>query len=514
MRRKLFITLLLIFIVSLAIPVAALAGDVTIDDAYLAANPSPYNLGTHVPNDIITITTSQPVTLYSSVWPLPGIQIVCTGNVDISVDSLFINDLTYNFSPITFTGTGNSITAIGNNTFVADFTQPGIKVEAGAEVTFKGSNSGTSIVGQSGDASDDGTGTAAGIGGSDGNAAGTIIINGSDIQGRATGAGAGVGGGNGAPGGTITVNDGLLEGYSYGGGAGIGGGLGAAGGNITINDGVVIARATGGGAGIGGGYRAEGGNITIAGGSVNSVSNNSGAGIGGGNSSGAAGSGNAGTILITGGNVYGESSSGAGIGSGYLAQNNTGSVTITGGRVEGKAINEGAGIGGGSFSSAGTLTISGGTVTATSVAGRGLGSGDNWGGGSVSISGMVLVYASGDAGLADIGSTFSAFTIEGTAEVFTEHGRIDDSLVTTHIYEPGTKIPAGGDLTGVGNAYKFTSPSGWETASTAGYFALRESVNPQTGDRTSNVYVNVIIAAVMVMVAMAYIIARKKTLIK
>ena len=81
--------------------------------------------------------------------------------------------------------------------------------------------------------------------------------------------------------------------------------------------------------GIGGGLRAEGGNITINGGQVDAASLSSGAGIGGGNSSGADGSGNAGTIVITGGSVIGESSSGAGIGSGYLAQGNTGSITIS-----------------------------------------------------------------------------------------------------------------------------------------------------------------------------------------
>ena len=104
------------------------------------------------------------------------IQIVCTGDVDISVDSLFVNDLTYNVSPLTFTGTGNRITAIGHSLFVADYSQPGIKVEAGSAVSFYGPT-GTSITGQSGDASDNGTGTAAGIGGGDGVAAGNITIN-------------------------------------------------------------------------------------------------------------------------------------------------------------------------------------------------------------------------------------------------------------------------------------------------------------------------------------------------
>jgi len=514
MKKKLLITLICMILASLAIPAAAFAADITIDDAYVTANPGPYDVGTHNAGDVITITTSLPLTLQSSAFPIAGIQIVCTGNVDISVDSLFVNDLLYNVSPLTFTGTGNRITAIGHSVFVADRTQPGIKVETGNAVSFYGPT-GTSIIGQSGDVSDDGTGTAAGIGGGDGVAAGNITVNGAlNVQGRASGGGAGIGGGNGATGGTIVVNDGWVEGYSFGGGAGLGGGSEAAGDSITIEDGFVLGRATGGGAGIGGGLRAEGGNITINGGQVDAASLSSGAGIGGGNSSGADGSGNAGTIVITGGSVIGESSSGAGIGSGYLAQGNTGSITISGGTVRGTAANQGAGIGGGGYSSAGTISITGGSVIAQSANGRGLGSGANWGGGSLSIAGTAFVIAEG--ALVDIGTSFTAFTIGGTAEVFTVNGTIDGTLSTAHTYEPGVLIPAGVDLTGVGNAYNFSSPSGWEASATAGYFIRREqsiaaqqAANPQTGDN-SNMYLYVVIAGVMAAIIAAALIARKK----
>ena len=510
MKKKLLLAFLVTILVALVVPAVTLAADETIDDAYITANPGPYDLAVHTPGDVITITTSQPVTLFSTVSPIAGIQIVCTGNVDLSIDSVFVNCLTYNVSPLTFTGTGNTVTVIGNSILVADYTQPGIRIEAGAEVTFEGNNTGTQLVGQSGDSSDDGTGTAAGIGGGDGNAAGTIIINGSDIQGRATGQGAGVGGGNGAAGGTVTVNDGWLEGYSYGGGAGIGGGMDASGATFISNGGRVTAEATGGGAGVGGGARGEGGVITINDGDVWGSSLSSGAGIGGGNSSGADGSGNAGTITIEGGTVRGESTSGAGIGSGYLAQTNTGSITITGGDVTGTASNNGAGIGGGAYSSAGTIDISGGEVTATSTSGRGLGSGDFWGGGSLAIDGLALVYADGDVTLADIGSSFSSFTISGDAEVFAANGNIDGSLVTTHAAEPGTEL-TGGDVTGAGAAYLFTSPSGWESA-LGGYFAERTAAtNPRTGDSRSNILF-VLLGTFAAIVAAFLLIKRKMSI--
>jgi len=156
---------------------------------------------------------------------------------------------------------------------------------------------------------------------------------------------------------------------------------------------------------------------------------------------------------------------------------------------------------------------------AQSTNGRGLGSGANWGGGSLSIAGTAFVIAEGNAALADIGSAFTAFTIGGTAEVFTVNGTFDASLSTAHTREPGVLVPAGVDLTGVGNAYNFASPAGWEGASTVGYFVRRDqsiaaqqkAANPQTGD-SSHVYLFVIIAFIMAAITAVILLVRKKAL--
>ena len=155
-----------------------------------------------------------------------------------------------------------------------------LTVNGGINVT--GDNSLT-IYGQSG-----GTGTlvatasnGAGIGGSDGEKGGTIIINGGTVNATGGSGGAGIGGGSGYWGngssGTIIINGGTVNATGVRGGAGIGGGRDCAGGIITINGGHV--RAQGStysfgkddyalGAGIGGSGGGDGGKITISGGSV------------------------------------------------------------------------------------------------------------------------------------------------------------------------------------------------------------------------------------------------------
>lgn len=135
-----------------------------------------------------------------------------------------------------------------------------------------------------------------------------------ELTATATGADdAGIGGN----GGNITINGGIVEAT----GGGSGDGIGGAGGNIAVNGGQITARTGGNGAGIGG----TGGNITISGGTVQATGKNGGAGIGG--TSGAVAT----VIIIKGGNVtaIGEDNS-DGIG---------GTVTIEGGSVTATATN-------------------------------------------------------------------------------------------------------------------------------------------------------------------------------
>jgi LPXTG-motif cell wall-anchored protein len=171
-------------------------------------------------------------------------------------------------------------------------------------------------------------GYGAGIGGNNGQSAGTIYISGSTGITAQSGGGAGIGGGYGGNGGTITISSGTTKAVSDGGGAGIGGGSGGNGGTITISGGTNSAKANskGSGASIGGGYKGDGGTITISGGSTLATNNGDGACIGGGSG------GNGGTITISGGTItatVGSSNSNYGI-----ASNASGKVIINGGSVK------------------------------------------------------------------------------------------------------------------------------------------------------------------------------------
>jgi len=174
-------------------------------------------------------------------------------------------------------------------------------------------------------------------------------------------------------GGTITINGGTIDIVMSSTGAGIGGG----GGYNTGENGV---GGTVGHAGNGGLTTINGGNIKITqNGSSHfkdSVNNEdtvmvSGAGIGGGGSAGfndSSGGGNAGTVVITGGNVtIRQKTRAAGIGGGTYGT--AGHITISGGIVdiEVNSNKGGAGIGGCGSSSprqTSAITITGGTVKA------------------------------------------------------------------------------------------------------------------------------------------------------
>ncbi len=99
-----------------------------------------------------------------------------------------------------------------------------------------------------------------------------------------------------------------------------------------------------------------------------------------------------GSLTVTGGDGNGEVG-GSGIGGGSYSEGGT--ITIAGGAVTANGGINGAGIGGGSDGNGGTITISGGTVTAyggrtgngNGGGGAGIGGGDSSNGGNITISG-------------------------------------------------------------------------------------------------------------------------------
>ena len=288
----------------------------------------------------------------------------------------------------------NHITVTGD---VRLILKDSAELTASAGIIVTGSNKLT-IYAQSTDAatmgklSATGTDGGAGIGGNE-QSGGAVTINGGAVTANGASKGAGIGGGNNGAGGTIIINGGTVTATGGNDGAGIGGGYNGAGGTITVNGGTVTAKGGVRGAGIGGGHNGAGGNVTINGGSVTANGGSGAAGIGGGRS------GAGGNITINGGAVTATGrTAGAGIGGGYKGA--CGNITINGGTVEangndgGGTSSSGAGIGGGESgnNSGGSISITGGTVTATVTAGKGAAIGD---GGGTSSSGAPVTIDDG-----------------------------------------------------------------------------------------------------------------------
>ena len=114
----------------------------------------------------------------------------------------------------------------------------------------------------------------AGIGGGEGQSAGSITINGGVVNATGGDYGAGIGGGDEGAGGTVLIEGGTVTATGKNGSAGIGGGDYASGGSFTINEGSVTAYGsvrskTGqGSAGIGAGRPKTDGSQSLSGGSV------------------------------------------------------------------------------------------------------------------------------------------------------------------------------------------------------------------------------------------------------
>lgn len=253
----------------------------------------------------------------------------------------------------------------------------------------------------------------AGIGGGLSGDGGTVIISGGTVTATGGSNASGIGGGSGGSGGSVTIDSGTVTAIGGSTGAGIGGGNQGVGSlQVTVNGGEIMATGGYNGDGIGGAgeYQSYGVNITINGGKVTATGGQNAAGIGGSKTSSA----NC-RITVNGGEVIatgGDNAAGIGgvpDGQGSIVAINGGEVTANGGAGA-------AGIGGGyPYRSCGTVTITGGLVTATGKiksgerlnnSAAGIGSGGYYSGSdqpiSVAISGGTII-ATGSTGAAGIG---------------------------------------------------------------------------------------------------------------
>ena len=136
-----------------------------------------------------------------------------------------------------------------------------------------------------------------------------------------------------------------------------------------------------------------------------------------------------GTITITGGDVTASSRFGAGIGGGKDGAG--GSIKITGGKVTARSSANGAGIGGGKGGDGGNIEITGGDVSASSLfSGAGIGGGKGGAGGTIKIIGgyVKALSLSGGAGIgAGKGGTAGSFSTGPDGKALIETNSISDT---------------------------------------------------------------------------------------
>lgn len=365
--------------------------------------------------------------------------------IELTIENLNIKSPFFNKNVIDFSNAGefdNKLFISGLNKIEGIYECVGIHVPNGTKLTI---DKAEGLIDAEAQLIAIGSSSGAGIGGALAESGGNIIICGGIVTATSNYSGAGIGGGNGGDGGIITINGGTVTASGVI-GAGIGGGWNSHGGIITINEGKVTALGSSG-SGIGGGDNGGGGIITISGGTVTATGAEAGIGgdsvgtitvsggtitakadavgiggdggiinINGGTvtATGDTGIGSGGwgtsakTITISGGIVDAEGDNGAGIGRGNADSKDFDCSIIISGNAEVTANSRvGAGIGGGGSGGGGVnITISGGTITATSgYNGAGIGGGSNGSGGTITISGGT-VRATGDYYGAGIGGGY------------------------------------------------------------------------------------------------------------
>ena len=266
----------------------------------------------------------------------------------------------------------------GTNTFLSAYGFAGIAVCGSNNAALHVKDGGAPIAASS-------WRSAAGIGGNNGAAAGTITVEGGTVFATGSQGGAGIGGGPGGGAGQVGITGGTVEAVSFRDGdqgfdfgAGIGGGSSGSGGRVWFQGGTVKATAGRGAAGIGGGCGGKNVSVTIRGGTVTVPKSpqDETTGIGMGRD------GRNGTVQIFGGTVEAHGSwLGAGIGGGKGCQG--GQVTILGGRIKAVGGGRGPGIGPAADGTMDLVEIMGGTVEATAgTSPADIGAGADEGGGT------------------------------------------------------------------------------------------------------------------------------------
>jgi len=345
MKKKFCIILCMIVFTMMMVPARVMAAN------HPLSNGEVLDISTCAEGDTVTIAAGATVGITGS---RNNIRINCGAGVTLGIYNVVIDDSSIaDACPLAFSGSGNILEFMGNNTLKAGNNEPGIKAEGTTQLEIHG------------------VGSLSATGGGDWG-------------------GAGIGGGFLSSGGKITINSGKISAQGGNGGAGIGGCHGS-GGTITINGGIVTAQGGESGAGIGGGYDGSGGSIVISGTAhVTAIGGWNSAGIGGGHT------GDGGNITISGTADVSASTAtnGAGIGGGCWHAG--GRITISEkARVTAAGGGGGAGIGSGGYQGGGgTVSITGGTVYATrgSVAPYDIGCGSETTSGTLSISGDAAVF--------------------------------------------------------------------------------------------------------------------------
>lgn len=416
--KKMLALLLTLCLLAGMVPATALAAD---DVSYVDENGDTKTCASAT--DVVAENTTWSSEDGQAAWYVVNSEVTIASRITVNgtVNLILADDCTLTAQKGIYVGSGNSLTIYGQSGNTG-------KLVANAQYATN----------------------YAGIGGNDEEDAphGNITINGGDIEATGGSYAAGIGSGcnnasysstNTTPNQTITINGGKVTATGGTHAAGIGGGYfnKIPGGNIVINGGTV--NATGGvkAAGIGSGFSdllltANGRSITISGGTVTANGGSDAAGIGGGQGCKET---SITSITINGtANVTANGGTkGAGIGSGYDTAMTT-SISIGGNAVvkaEGGDDESygGAGIGsgGGTTSKIGSITISGGNVTATggtatgssspAYSGAGIGSGGHSktvdlvgsdlvitpGSGAITIDGGTVTATGGGTGAAGIG---------------------------------------------------------------------------------------------------------------
>ena len=234
----------------------------------------------------------------------------------------------------------------GENTLLAGTTCAAVQVAEGAVLTVStDSTGGLRAVGGAG---------AAGIGGGNRTACGTVSVEGGVIEATGTSGGAGIGQGSGGTGGSFSVTGGQLQLTGGYGAAGFGGGSGGSGGSATVAGGTVTARGGSNAPGIGAGADAQGFRTTVSGGTVAATGGRRAPGVGAGD--GASGC----TTLISGGTVQAGGGYGA---AGIDAGGNGETLTDEEGVIPVQPED------GGTTGAPNTMTVSGGSVSAAAGGG-------------------------------------------------------------------------------------------------------------------------------------------------